>query len=180
MFLERYFIFIIPLQCILISFIINIISRNSGIAKISFALLVIALSITGFSFDTSKHMNYKDAVSWIKTYRGNNETIIIQTNVLDFLFAYYYSPGCFKNYRNIDACLQSDHEYCVNDSANLSQINYVKSGHIFMIQTFTDYADPKNTLGKALKNEYNCIRTSEFEGAKVTEWVKSSQYSLKP
>ena len=104
-------------------------------------------------------MNYKDAVNWIKAYKAGNETVIIQTYDLNDLFAYYYSPTCFADYHNLDSCLKSENVYTANDSVGLSKLRYAHTDHLFLIQSFNGYADPKNTIMGELNKEYHCIKT---------------------
>lgn len=93
-FLDRYLIFVVPFIYILIANGFSFI-KNKYIVIISSILFFIYFSFK-IDYKTPKPMDYKNAVSFIKHIKTNDDLIIIKYQAVPSLFFYYYEKDYLK------------------------------------------------------------------------------------
>lgn len=144
LFTKRYVVYTIPFMCILIGFITGKITQT----KLRYIVtgLICLISVYSFSkidFKTSKPMNYRDAMVFIKQEKTANTAVLVETRDMRDLFNYYYDQAIFSDLKNMNAKMNENSIYIISGIEDLNHIDFNKYNKIIVTQSFVK-ADIEN------------------------------------
>ncbi|MHB8260157.1 MAG: glycosyltransferase family 39 protein [Bacteroidia bacterium] len=173
-FSKRYVVFAIPFICILIGFIVS--SLNNRSQRYMATALICLISLYSFSkidFRTPKHMNYRDAMVFIKQEKTPSTLILIQTRDMRDLFAYYYDISFFMDYYNTEIDLNKQHIYTISGADDLKTIDFTKYDKVILTQTFVKLDETNENFLKSIASHYK-TRTlvKEYENIDIIIFSK--------
>ncbi|HEX7415311.1 MAG TPA: hypothetical protein VF411_14805, partial [Bacteroidia bacterium] len=168
-FIKRYVVYSIPFLCILIGFMVSKINNHSQ--RYIATALVCLISLYGFSkidFRTPKHMNYRDAMLFIKQEKTNHTITLVQPKDMCALFAYYYDKAIFMDYYNTEVDLNKQHIYTILGADDLKAIDFTKYDKLILTQTFVPSGNANEAFLNEIATHYK-TRTliKEFEGIDI-------------
>ena len=140
-FLKRYLLFATPFIYILIGFLVSGLSplfRNIAVGLVALASL---WAFTKIDLRTPKHMDYREAMVFIKKIKSGDAAVLVETRDMAALFAYYYDRNIFTDHANLHRRLHENNIYPVSNTDDLQQIDLSKFNKIILTQTF-DYMSP--------------------------------------
>lgn len=165
-FTKRYVIYAFPFICILIGLIVSRISNHK--LKYIAAGLVCLMSLYSFTkidFHTPKHMNYRDAMVYIKKEKTEGAVTLIQTKDMGALFAYYYDRNIFIDYKNLESDLNKNGIYLIYGAETLKTIDFTKYDKVILTQTFVKADSANNAFLKEIAAHYqNQTTTTSYQG----------------
>jgi uncharacterized membrane protein len=163
-FLDRYLIFAAPFIYILIAYGFSFI-KNKYIGIIFSVLFFIYFSFK-IDYKTSKPMDYKNAVAFIKRIKTNNDLIIVKTKGIQPLFSYYYEKDYLKLQKKE---LTNAPNILICSSWSDVTADVKKYKRIIVLDTYEDYnPEEKEFVLKLseLKTKYSTL--TEYKGVRIT------------
>lgn len=167
-FLKRYLLFATPFIYILIAFLVSglpLLFRN-----ISLGLVALA-SFWAFSLidlRTPKHMDYREAMLFIKNIKSDDTAVLVETRDMAALFAYYYDRKIFTDHINLHRRLNENTIFPVSTAADLRQVDITKFNRVILTQTF-DYMNPgSKELQTAISARFpKQLVIAQYEGVNI-------------
>jgi uncharacterized membrane protein len=170
MFSRRYLMYTLFSLFALISIIIDKLENTK--LKYGIISVLILFFVLNNSFQTSKQMQVKNAVNFIKKHKTSKTLVIVQSKDIVPNFALYYNYSIFKKYWLIEEQLTKENIVAVNTFDEfLKSINFNNYEKIFLFQVFENSADPRQSVFNYLKQELQMVRkTNRYRGINLFEF----------
>lgn len=166
-FLDRYLIFCLPFVFLLIAATISLF-RNK-IVVIILAVVFSIYSMFHIDFKAEKSMNYREAVTYIKSNTTTADLIIVKTKDMQPLFSYYYEKDYLKEKRKQ---LQQKNIVFCNAWEDLS-VNIGDFKRVIVVDSFYELNPSEHDFVKQLSVSNKLISTnSKYKGIRITEYHK--------
>lgn len=164
-FLGRYLLFSIPFLTLFVSwFLFN------SYRFLPFALLIIiSLQLLDINLNPSKPMNFRLAVAIAtRLQKDTKGMIIIQTKDVTGLFAYYYNKEFFIDFKKMQANLNANNIYDIENHTDLNNLTYKEEKTIILCQTFEKERDSNQIFDIFKQNNYKFFTSKAVKGVKIS------------
>ncbi|MDP4281327.1 MAG: glycosyltransferase family 39 protein [Bacteroidota bacterium] len=171
-FLDRYMIFITPAWYLLIAMAIDRLSVNRFSGYILITATVTSMLIT-FNPDVDNKRRIKEVVAKVESLKKPGVPVVICPEWLKYSFAYYYDREAFKDYENLDARMNRENIYPVNDYSRLDTVFLKQAPAAIYFEEWATLVDKETRIQKGLEVNFP-FRTSWkiFESYSVTWFSK--------
>lgn len=132
-FLDRYLLFSVPFVILLISFSLSYIRYQ--VIPMSFTLLFFVKSVFSLNYKTEKSMDYKNAVSFIKSLKAPGDLVIVKTKDVKPLFGYYYDRDFLKLRK--EALPEAEHVIFCNSWADIDR-DISQYSRVIVVDSYQD------------------------------------------
>ncbi|MBI2967432.1 MAG: hypothetical protein HYY40_06430 [Bacteroidetes bacterium] len=103
------------------------------------------------------------------SFRGRGGAVVIVSAWYQYRpFTYYYNREYFRDYENTIELLRKDNIHCIDKADGLAKVNLAPFSKIILVQSHRPVADPENTLYKYFNENYNLLKSTSYEGIKVS------------
>jgi mannosyltransferase len=154
--------------------------KISKTIQISTIVIVFLIAINSMNFKINKGMNYKHAIPFIKSHKGDKTAVVLQSIDMMSLFAYYYDKNIFKDYNFLDFNLVENNIFPANDSTWFKKYKLNAFDTIILAQTFAEYTDPNRTTNLYLDQNFERGETyfNTYDGIKISFYLNSKPDSI--
>lgn len=165
-FLDRYLIFSVPFLIILLAYVIS--HLNPYIA-IPITLLLAGWNVYNIDFKTDKGMNYRDTVSFVKSFKASEDLVIVKTKDLKPLFCYYYDRD-FLKLKKQDLPEIENIIFCNSWEDVNKDISRFK--RIIVIDSFQDYNPNESKFVESIsKLKTKRSELKKYKGVRITFYI---------
>lgn len=164
LFLDRYLIFCVPFIFLSLSYALSFFSKTFFIAL--FVLTITCHSLYNINYKTIKPMDYKNAVLFTKSFKKDNDLVIVKTKDIKSLFCYYYDSNFLRDKKN-DLPDNDNIIFC----SSWSDVNrdLTKYNRVIVLDSFQDYNPEENNFVNNLQKQKRKIgQFNEYKGVRIT------------
>ena len=163
-FLGRYLIFAVPFIIILTAYSFSFIKYKY--IGITFSILFFIYFSFQIDYKTAKPMDYKNAVSFIKYIKKNDDLIIVKSTAVPSLFCYYYEKDYLKLQKKELTNAPNILIFKSGEDVNIDIKNYKR---VIVLDAFEDFKNEnKEFLLKLSKYKNKKSTVNFFKGIKIT------------
>ena len=174
MFCRRYLMFTLFSLFSIVSIVVSKLKNDQLKYALFFGLIVVFISTN--SFQTSKQMQVKNAVNFIKKHKTSKTLVIVQSRDIVSNFALYYNFSIFRKYFLLEEQLTKKSIVAFNDANSfLKSINLNDYEKVFLFQVFENAVDPQQSVLNYLNDELQLTKSiKSFRGIKLIEFSTQS------
>jgi len=170
MFSRRYLMFTLFSLISIVAIVVSKLQNDQLKYGLFFGLIVVFISTN--SFQTSKQMQIKEAVNYIRKQQTKNSLIIVQSKDIVPNFLLYFNYSIFRKYWLLEEQLTKENVVAFNDANPfLKTINLNDYEKVFLFQVFENAADPQKSVFNYLNGELHLNKAiKRFRGIKLIEF----------
>lgn len=165
-FLDRYLIFTVPFLFILLGYAI---SHLNSFISLPIIILFAGWNIYNIDYKTDKGMNYRDTVNFVKSFKDNDDLVIVKTKDIKPLFCYYYDRDFLRSKKQ-DLPNSENIIFCNSWDDVPKDISKFK--RIIVIDSFQDYNPNEPKFVESIEKQRIKRGTlTKYKGVRISFYI---------
>jgi len=168
-FVKRYFLFLIPVFTLLLSYSIMLI-RNRILRYVIISVLIIT-SIANIAVSTDNKPDWRSTSLFLKENVHPDDVIVVQPFYQIEPFSYYHNEDCFK--KNVYYCVYTENiVFGFADYHGIEEQKKWLNNSIWLVQSYYQHFDPENSLFNDFNSSRSLISEKKFTGIEMYYFSK--------
>jgi len=158
MFIDRYLVFVSIGYYLTLAIAIDFLGRSKYIFY-PLSILIIGMMIFTTDIKSGHDNSLKKIVTSIKQSKSVDEAIYLCPNWMNLGFAYHYNIEYFKDYKEINAKLNSENIYPIGSANEINDSILAQKSKIIYLDGWSKYVDPEGLIFKVFNDNYTNVST---------------------
>lgn len=164
MFLDRYLIFISIGYYLILAIAIDYLCSSKWVFY-SLSIIIIGMMIFTCDIKSGHDRNLKEVVNSIKQSKDVNTAVYLCPSWISHGFAYHYNIEYFKDYKQLNAKLNSENIFPIYNAQEINDSLLIKKSNIIYLDCSSELIDPKGLILKKFKAKFEIVDVdNSFKG----------------